>query len=339
MSNKAMGLRLVVAFGVTFLAALAACTPQLQNAGLVTHSSAMKNRYFVARDGYHLPYRVWRAEGAPSAVVLGLHGFNDYGKAFAAPASWWAERGITTYAFDQRGFGETEQRGIWPGVATLVCDMHEAVVLLRRRHPHVPLYLLGTSMGAAVVLTAAGAPCAEHGSVPPPEVTGVILAAPAVWGRSAMNPFYRTSLWLGARIMPWNRVSGRGLGIVPSDNLEMLRALGRDRLVIKETRIDAVHGMVNLMDAALAAAPRLRTQALILYGANDKIIRKKPTRLMLVSLRAPGRIAYYPAGYHMLLRDLQASVVWRDILAWIGNPGAPLPSGKEVSLGQLFAAP
>lgn len=334
-----MGLRLAVAFGGALLGALAACTPHYQKAGPATHSPAMEPRHFVARDGYRLPTRVWRGEGPPQAVVLALHGFNDYGKAFAAPASWWAQRGITTYAYDQRGFGEAEQRGIWPGVATLVCDMQEAVALLRRRHPDVPLYLLGTSMGGAVVLAAAGAPCAEDGSAPPPELAGVILAAPAVWGRATMNPFYRASLWLGARIMPWNRVSGRGLGIVPSDNVEMLRALAGDPLVIKQTRIDAVHGMVNLMDAALAGAPRLRTRALVLYGANDEIIRKKPTRLMLASLRAPRRVAYYPAGYHMLLRDLQASVVWRDILTWIGNPEVPLPSGSEASPGRLFAVP
>jgi hypothetical protein len=37
--------------------------------------------------------------------------------------------------------------------------------------------------------------------------------------------------------LPGLKVTGRGLGITPSDNLEMLRALGRDPLVIKETRI------------------------------------------------------------------------------------------------------
>jgi hypothetical protein len=33
----------------------------------------------------------------------------------------------------------------------------------------------------------------------------------------------------------------------------------------------------------------------------------------------------------MLLRDLQAETVWRDILAWIENADAPLPSGAERS--------
>src|SRR3546814_14828012 len=59
----------------------------------------------------------------------------------------------------------------------------------------------------------------------------------------------RAALWLSARLFPSARLSGRGLGIQASDNIEMLRALGRDPLFIKETRVDAIHGVVNLMDA------------------------------------------------------------------------------------------
>jgi hypothetical protein len=33
----------------------------------------------------------------------------------------------------------------------------------------------------------------------------------------------------------------------------------------------------------------------------------------------------------MLLRDLQAEVVWKDIAAWIDRPNLPLPSGADGS--------
>ena len=113
----------------------------------------------------------------------------------------------------------------------------------------------------------------------------------------------------------------------------MLRALGRDPLVIKATRVDAINGLVDLMDLALAAAPRLDSPSLILYGGQDEIIQPGPTRTMLARLpAAPAparRIAVYPGGYHMLLRDLDAAVVWGDIAAWIADPDRPLPSGAE----------
>jgi len=40
-------------------------------------------------------------------------------------------------------------------------------------------------------------------------------------------------------------------------------------------------------------------------------------------------VASYPKGYHMLLRDLDGPIVWRDVLAWIIDHKAALPSGDE----------
>jgi len=159
--------------------------------------------------------------------------------------------------------------------------------------------------------------------------------APAVWGRETMDPLYRATLWLGAHLMPWQKLTGRGLDIMPSDNIEMLRALGRDPLVIKETRIDAVYGLANLMDTALAAAPRVRAPLLVLYGARDEVIPKRPTRLMIQRLAGPHRFAFYGEGYHMLLRDLQAETVWRDVLAWVLDTAATLPSAADAE--DIFA--
>jgi alpha-beta hydrolase superfamily lysophospholipase len=94
------------------------------------------------------------------------------------------------------------------------------------------------------------------------------------------------------------------------------------------------------MDAALAAAPRLDTPALILYGRRDEVIPAAPTRAMLNSLPPMGRerrrIAYYENGYHMLLRDLDAPIVWADIAAWISDKTRPLPSGADRKAGALL---
>ena len=158
-------------------------------------------------------------------------------------------------------------------------------------------------------------------------IDGVILSAPAVWGRETM-PWYQTMmLWISAHIMPGAKLTGRGLKIKASDNIEMLRALGRDPLVIKKTRIDAVYGLTNLMDAALNASDSLKLPMLVLYGEKDEIIPRKPTELMLSRLpestQDARKVIYYENGYHMLIRDLQAAVVWRDIATWIGSRTNP----------------
>ena len=313
---------------------LAACQPRLQLPGDAVAPPRLTEDAYIAADGARLPLRVWLPEGRPKAVLVALHGFNDYSNAFEEPATFWARKGIATYAYDQRGFGETEHRGEWPGIAAMVNDLSAVSRLVRAKHAGIPFYLVGISMGGAVAmvaLTGADAPKAE----------GVVLAAPAVWGRRHMNVFQRAALWLAAHTVPWLRVTGRGLGIKPSDNTEMLRALGRDPLVIKETRVDAIWGLANLMDAAFAAAPKLEARALILYGANDEVVPKDPTVEMIRHLppaaRARQRIAMYEEGFHMLLRDLQADAVLSDITAWIEDADRPLPSGADARARERLA--
>ena len=298
------------------------CAPRVEPAGPAIAAPRIDGAVFVAGDGGRLPIKVWPANGQTRAVIIAVHGFNDYSNAFSGPAAWWSKRGITIYAYDQRGFGAAPKAGLWAGGETLARDLGDAVLAVRGRHPGVPLYLLGASMGGAVAMVALA-----QGRVS--GVDGVILVAPAVWGEDTLNPGYRALLWIASHTMPANRMSGRGLGIRASDNVEMLRALSRDPLVIKETRIDVVYGLIKLMDRALGLSGEVGAPLLILYGAHDEIIPENATRRLLDRITAPYRLALYPEGWHMLLRDRQAEVVWRDVDAWIADPSGPLPSDHE----------
>lgn len=314
---------------------LAACAPTYHLPGPDAAEPALSAGGFVAFDGARLPARAWMPKSEePQAIIVALHGFNDYGNFFAAPGRYLARLGFGVYAYDQRGFGAAPNRGLWPGVAAYRRDLAAVVRAVRARHPGLPVHLLGESMGGAVIMTALAGP-------DPPQADAVVLSAPAVWARATMPWYQRAALWLGARTVPWLTVSGRGLRIAPSDNVEMLRALGRDPLVIKETRIDTISGLADLMDAALEAASSFEANALILYGDRDQIIPKSPTRLMMARLPREGRdrrrIAVYENGYHMLLRDLQAEKLWLDIAHWLTDPATPLPSGADLGAARLLA--
>ncbi len=306
---------------VWVLLLFAACAPRVQEAGPARFNPALTDTHYLTADGLKLKVRRHVAAN-PAAVIVALHGFNDYRAAFDDAGRWWSENNITVYAYDQRGFGSAPMRGIWPGDERLVADAGTMIDLVRDRHPGLPIYLLGVSMGGAVALAAA----AED---PPVAADGIILVAPAVWGWSSLNPVYRGALWLAAHTVPGNKMSGQGLGIVASDNLAMLRALGQDPLVIKQTRTDAVYGLVELMERAYQSAGHVKLPSLLLYGARDELIPKVPVDVVAGQLPPPRRTAIYSDGYHMLLRDLQAEIVWRDIAAWAQDPAAPLPSGYE----------
>src|SRR5438105_14255020 len=94
---------------------------------------------FIAADGVSLPLRKWLPQGEVKAVILALHGFNDYSNSFDGAGEGWVKRGIATYAYDQRGFGAAPERGMWPGRAALAADSAVAAQILRRLYPRVPL--------------------------------------------------------------------------------------------------------------------------------------------------------------------------------------------------------
>jgi acylglycerol lipase len=300
---------------------------------------------FVTTDGVRLPLRKWLPKGPVAAVILALHGFGDYSNAFDMPAQVWTTRGIATYAYDQRGFGGAPGHGLWAGEARLALDAISATRLLRLAYPGRPLYLLGESMGGAVAILATTGEISgvTPGPSGPPgssgimgaDVDGVILSAPAVWGRPTMELLPKLALFAGVRLFPDMILSGRGLRILASDNIPMLRALGQDPLVLKGARVDTVFGLVDLMDDALAAATRFNVPTLLLYGAHDEVVPRPAIEGFVAQLPPdPGhhrRLAYYSQGYHLLLRDLEGATVAGDVASWIENRVAPLPSHADAA--------
>lgn len=277
---------------------------------------------FVMPDGTRLPYRVWLPDGKPWAVILALHGMNDSRDAWEYPAPELAAEGVAVFAPDQRGFGATEGRGYWPGTQALQDDARDMALLLRQRYPDTKLFLIGESMGAAVLMCLATSP-------DPPPVAGYVLISPAVWGRAEMNVFLRAALWLFANLIPGFTATGQIAHVVASDNRDAIKRLSTDPLTIHGTRMDTVRGLVNLMDAALAAAPDFHARSLFMYGGRDEVIPKKATVATWKPLPPGPVLAFYPDDYHLMLRDHERQAPIDDILAWMRRPDDPLPSGAD----------
>ncbi len=274
---------------------------------------AIEDAHYITRDGLPLGLQHWDAPH-PHAIIVALHGMSDYSNAFAMPGAWWAKHGISTYAYDQRGFGRSPNTGLWAGGDVMRRDFSDFVDVVRARHPGLPVFALGESMGGAVMMSAMA-------SASRPRVDGVILSAPAVWGWRTLPLSHRVALWLAAHSTPWWKLSGEGLHLVPSDNIPMLRALGRDPLYQHTARADAIYGLVTLMDEGYDAAGHMGAEPILfLYGDNDQIIPRGPTEEVAKKLGAKATVKHYPHGYHMLLRDLEAEKVWRDVAKWIGPP-------------------
>lgn len=273
--------------------------------------------HWMSGDGYVLGMSQWQAPNA-DIVIVALHGMNDYGRFVDAAAKHWQSRGITTYAYDQRGFGRTEGNGRWPGHDVMAEDARTFIALARTKHPNARVYLMGESMGAAVAMVAAAGRSE-------PIADGLILVSPALWGWSNLDFVKRTALWAMMQIAPGAHLTGQGLSIKPSDNEQMLIALGRDPYVIKRTRIDAINGLVDLMEAAWRAAPGVRTPAFVLYAIGDEVVPSGPIAQAAAAMPGTLHSMCFDDGFHMLLRDLKAERTWDAIEAFARDPRAPSP--------------
>jgi alpha-beta hydrolase superfamily lysophospholipase len=286
---------------------------------------------FISFDGAQLGLTVWdgldasgETEADPEIVIVGVHGMNDYAQAFHMAAPYWAARGVKTYAYDQRGFGRSIGRGDWPDEELMREDLRTAVKLARTAHPDATLAVVGISMGGAVTMSAFGS------DNPPEGVDRIILSGPGLRGWGTVPISHRIALWASVRVRPnWVVVPPRFVKIEPSDNNEMLRRMWNDPLRMGDNKISQVHGVVSVMESAHKAAPRLPANipTLLTYGAKDIVIPEKGLRRTAKVLPPHVRTAYYPNGYHMLLRDLQAEVVFEDVMTFLTDADAQLPSG------------
>jgi acylglycerol lipase len=315
------------------LALLADCAPVVQQAGRPTlgfSGPRLEDASFISFDGARLGLKHWEpGNGEPWAVIVAVHGMNDYSNAFHLPAPYWAGEGIATYAYDQRGFGRSPGRGVWAGDALMVEDLRTVTVLVRQRYPHAVIVVLGESMGGAVAIEA-------FASNRPPAADRLILSSPAVWGWSTQPLPYKTALWLTAHIDGRVVIDPPGFvtrNIQASDNIDELIHMGRDPLEIWGARVDALYGLVDLMQNASRDVGQVRVPTLYLAGAHDQIIPKTPTIRAAHRLQRSARSALYANGWHLLMVDREGKTVWRDIEAFVRDPRAPLPSGSPTIPG------
>jgi alpha-beta hydrolase superfamily lysophospholipase len=308
---------------------LAACVvaPRLQTATNEPQHARLEQDFAVMLDGAKLPLRAWLPDAAPAAVILAVHGLGDHAGSFETTGSFLAASGFAVYAFDQRGFGRTAQRGIWAGGDRMADDVHEVARLLRLRHPDARLYGLGESMGGAVLLHALH----RH---PPGWIDGAALLAPAVWSRAEMSWYARMPMRVFAHSWRGMKLSGRITGRVPTDDAQALRQRHEDPLVIQRVRVDMLWGLADLMDAATSepappAPPAV--PVLVLYGAHDEIVPREAVCAWIQTSGPNGdrQLAFYPDGWHLLTRDRNARTVHGDLAAWFTRPGMGLPSGAD----------
>jgi len=261
---------------------------------------------FQASDHAAVPYRLWSA-AQPRAVALLLHGAFDYSGAFDDIGPKFAARGITAFAFDQRGFGATRSRRHWCGRKRMVKDVDDAAAYVRARFGDLPLFIVGESMGAAIAVNAAA-----KGA----EVSGIVLAAPGAIAGGIRRLFASLIVRLIEFFAPRSEITIERLNARELGASAAIRLLC-DPMVLRGIGPGMAFGLLELAAAAVDAARKVTVPALTMVGSKEDFLRNKCIAQLHRSLAGEKTWLEFEGGPHLLLHWREADKVLAEVFAWI----------------------
>ena len=263
-------------------------------------------------DGVRLYVRSWMPTGDARGVVCIVHGMGEHGGRYAHVASTLVRAGLAVYAVDQRGHGLTPgKRGHAPSAERLALDAARFVGMAGARHPGLPLFLYGHSMGGNVALS-----CAIRCR---PPIAGLILTSP--WLRLAFDP-PQLKLRIG-RIasLIWPKLTmSTGLGRSLYRNPAQSEADSRDPLLHNRISAAMFFSIRDEGERSLREARReLRVPVLLMHGTEDTVTSFAASRELAETLRGRCEFVAWEGGWHELHNDVDREEVLERIIGWIDD--------------------
>jgi alpha-beta hydrolase superfamily lysophospholipase len=249
----------------------------------------------------------------PRAELLIVHGLAEYAQRYREIATTLAERGISCFAYDQRGHGSR------PGTRThverfddFVDDLNLAAESLRRRSFDLPLFVWGHSMGSIVVISAVLT--ARHrwrGAITSSNSLEVFRRGP-----NPLNPLLR----LASRLLPRIRVP---LGLDPrkiSTDEAVQRAYAGDPLIPQTASLRLIVEFAAACERCRQGAAQLTLPWLVVHGEADAIAPVQGARVFFDALQSQDkRLVIYPGLRHEVQNERPAErAQFIDLLSgWI----------------------
>ncbi|EPS43882.1 hypothetical protein H072_2093 [Dactylellina haptotyla CBS 200.50] len=294
----------------------------------------------VLKDGHKLFAKEWKlvltaaeplpsqTPAAPIASIIFLHGFSDHCGAYYDFFPDLANRGINTYAFDQRGWGksslEKKQWGVTGGTAAIFSDLDE-IITARLTHcqsqpTQPPLFLVGHSAGGALTLTYAYSGALRS------KLAGFVASSPFISLSPAEkpNPLVVMVGKLASRVMPNFQMLNKLDPSNVSRDPVVCKTFADDKLCHDTGTLAGLAGMLErgarLLSAEFVKKFDKKKPVLLLHGSADKVTDFNASKKFFGLLEAEDReFKEYEGWYHKLHADLPETrkEYSTDVASWI----------------------
>jgi len=263
------------------------------------------------RDGLQLRTYDWPAVGTPRAHLLLVHGIAEHAGRYPHVAARLADAGITTHAYDPRGFGGSGgHRAYLDRWSQYHDDLEDRLAAVRAASQGLPVVLYGHSMGGLVALGYALA------DPPRPLPDLLVLSAPAIdavvpaWKRSVADLLSRVA----PRFAVANSFPKGGLSSDPAVEAAYLA----DPLLVgrSTTRLGAeAFREQHRVQAVVARGGPLPVPTYVLHGADDPIVPEWASRSLDGRANVTRRV--YPGLHHETHNEPSGASVIDDTARWI----------------------
>ncbi|MEX5721514.1 alpha/beta hydrolase [Geodermatophilus maliterrae] len=247
----------------------------------------------------------------PVGVVVLVHGAHEHGGRYAHVAERLGAAGYAGYAADHPGHGRSPgRRGDLVSLDAAVAGVATLARTAADRHPGVPLFVYGHSLGGLVALQ-------YLTGTPHERVAGGVVSAPAL-DTSTATPVQRVLAPVLSRLAP-------GLGVLTLDP----ETVSRDPEVVAAYRADPLNhtgkmlartGTAIMLGAAGMPA-RLRSLTLpllVIHGGADRLMPPSASEVVRAHAASPDlTVRVYEGLFHEPHNEPEKDEVLADVVAWL----------------------
>lgn len=277
-------------------------------AGVMKQAGEYSQGVFYGKDKVELFEQSWQQTNSKAVIVI-VHGLKDHSSRYAWTVPHFLQHGYDVYAFDLRGHAHSKGERVYVESFTdYVTDLELFLARVKRAEPGKPVFLLGHSMGAAIVT--------RYVQTHPGGVQGVALSAGAL---KVGEP---------AIVVGSSRLLAKLAPRAPLFQLD-LDDFSRDPQVVAASKADPlvaqggapVHTAVQIIDAIAALqaqAPDIMLPVFFMHGTADTITPPEGSQALYARIPSPQKsMKLYEGLAHDLLHEPEKEQVLSDLINWM----------------------
>jgi len=260
-----------------------------------------------------------------------VHGIHEHSSRYAHVGTRLADANFAAYAADHRGHGRSGgRRANIERMTSIIEDLSSFVLFAAQRHPGLPVFMVGHSLGGLIALHYVTEPHVTEPRATQARVLldGLVVSGPAV-EVTAGSALQRRLAGLLSALVPNLGVAAIGAEQKISRDPEVVRAYREDPLVYRG-KIKARTGaeVLATMEGLPARLPRLTMPLLLLHGTDDQICALTGSAMVHDTVSSPDKtLRRYQGLYHEVFNEPEREQILTDLLCWLDQhlPTRPAP--------------